>query len=167
MATWKRIKIMHSVPQTVNMPWRPRVVQVCLMCDGVCSFLRRAALRQTSRRSLGCGRAGRPSIRWFWELILSVVHVNCDSEYVRMLLFLRSTGRFCSRSSWRTIASEETWSRRASRRSSVTPSPKQMWTGCSRWRYYISFRELSCYKFFFNCKYLVYLVFVVILKTGV
>ncbi len=63
------------------------------MCDRVCSFLLRATLQQTSRRSLSCGRAEKPSTRWFLRAAVRVIgiftclHVNCDFEYMRLLLF--------------------------------------------------------------------------------
>lgn len=68
---------------------------------------------------------------WIW--FQSIGTNESEGGFELNSVFLRSTGRFCSRSSWRTIASEETSSRRASHRNSVTPSPKPTWTDCSRW----------------------------------
>ncbi len=124
MVKWKRLK-------SRTCSTGPSDVVVCVVSSSEQRYSRRAE----GLRSVGERRVLRQGD--FWELlsgsglIVTSIWECCCS--------LRSSGRFCSRSSWRTIASEETWSRRASRRSSETPSPKQMWIDCSRCGCKISF----------------------------
>lgn len=70
------VLMLASIYQTV------RWLFLSLLCVCVCSFLLRATLRQTSRRSLASGRAEKPSTRWFlgaaaWFIVMLRRDAQC------------------------------------------------------------------------------------------